>query len=622
VISLVGDAWAGYADRGQITADEIHVWLHEIPSAERVVSPHRAARSGDATGGANDALRWIQPVKMFADGSVRIDSPQLNGAVKRMEAFFRDSAAIAPNPVGAPAAGGIAQTSPTATGRAPLERSPLAQRDPGGPQSHYEIKRAGLLRAWLTSGRQAQLEHVYMKDDVDFAQTPPPNATEPPLEVIGDEVQVFHAPDAEITVQGHPAQVAAQGLGMFGAEIKLDRPANRLWIDGAGRMTWDGSRDLQANQNAAAGSDVDGISSDGPMDIDWRDKMLFDGKTASFAGDVVSHRVGSRIDADGRRSQLTQTVRTPALEVALHERVDFADLRSANRPAERRQMEQMRCHGEVQLENRELFDGHPSALEQMQIRDLVVNGITGETSSQGPGRLYSWRLGAPSAMLTPPRGQTASAPARPNNQLQAIPVGSTNAGRAKSDEPQINYLDVQFQNGIKGNVLGRRTLTFLDQVRSIYGPVAAWDGRLDPDDPHGLAPQAMLLTCDQLTVSEGPERAKGGRAAMELEAIGNTRTDGQQATGEMFTAQAARLSYSEDKGMLILQGDGRSDAQLFRQERPGAEPQRLQTGEIQYWPATGRTNMPNARSLSGSQLIAPIPSRPAAQPKTGTGFAR
>ena len=37
----------------------------------------------------------------------------------------------------------------------------------------------------------------------------------------------------------------------------------------------------------------------------------------------------------------------------------------------------------------------------------------------------------------------------------------------------------------------------------------------------------------------------------------------------MFTARAARISYDQKKDLLILEGDGRTDAELYRQLTPG-----------------------------------------------------
>ncbi len=622
VISLTGNAHASYAGNGEIAAEEIHVWLYETPPNQRVGLPPRSRGRTDASGGSNNALAWISPVKMFADGGVHIESTQLSGTVKRMEAWFQDAATQS-------SADAMTRGNrmPAADGRQPLERVPATAQTNGNPRPHYEIKRGGLLQAWLTNGQQATLEHVELKDDVWFAESPTADDTQKPLEVLGDAVQVLRANalNTEMTVQGRPAQVGGRGLMMFGQAVHIDRGANRLWIDGAGRMTWSANPQTQnrnAPGNANSAAPGDGAPTDGPMDIDWRDRMSFDGLTALYEGDVVGHRVENRVEPDGARSQLTQTIRTAALEVTLHDRVNFAEVRAPDRSQNPAQMELMKCHGDVQLENRQLMDGHPAALDQMKLTDLVVNRITGETTSQGPGRVFSWRLGSPSAMLNPTAGAANRTPAKSGNPVAAIPVASTSANQATATKTQINYLDVQFQNGITGNVLGRRQLTFHDQVRSLYGPVPAWDARLDPDNPNGPSPQSTLLTCDQLTVNEAGPASNGIRSQLELDAAGNIRVEGRGPAGDMFTAQAAHLTYTQAKDMLVLQGDGRSDAQLFRQERPGAVSQHLRAGEIQYWPSAQRTYIPSVRSMDASQFAAPRPNPPAARPAAGTGVAR
>src|SRR5262249_45290665 len=80
VISLLGDAQASFADRGEISAPEIHLWLHEtLPAAPST-----------PTRGAPRQAERIRPIKMLADGGVHIESPQLGGTIKRLEAWFRD----------------------------------------------------------------------------------------------------------------------------------------------------------------------------------------------------------------------------------------------------------------------------------------------------------------------------------------------------------------------------------------------------------------------------------------------------------------------------------------------------------------------------------------------------
>ena len=67
---------------------------------------------------------------------------------------------------------------------------------------------------------------------------------------------------------------------------------------------------------------------------------------------------------------------------------------------------------------------------------------------------------------------------------------------------------------------------------------------------------------------------------MEMEAIGNVSVE-----GATFQALANRMTYAEAKDLLVLEGDGRDDAELYRQERVGRRranraPARFSIGEL------------------------------------------
>ena len=81
VVSLVGDAHASATSEGEISADAIHLWLFESP-------PQPDAPKAQST---------IQPVKMLADGNVHLESPQLSGAIGRLEAWFRQASPTGPS---------------------------------------------------------------------------------------------------------------------------------------------------------------------------------------------------------------------------------------------------------------------------------------------------------------------------------------------------------------------------------------------------------------------------------------------------------------------------------------------------------------------------------------------
>jgi hypothetical protein len=74
--------------------------------------------------------------------------------------------------------------------------------------------------------------------------------------------------------------------------------------------------------------------------------------------------------------------------------------------------------------------------------------------------------------------------------------------------------------------------------------------------------------------------------------------------GTDFVARADRLTYKSTTDRLILEGNGRTPAEILRQARPGARPEKTAAGRISYWPKTQRIQIDDFRSLDFSMLQA------------------
>ncbi len=155
-------------------------------------------------------------------------------------------------------------------------------------------------------------------------------------------------------------------------------------------------------------------------------------------------------------------------------------------------------------------------------------------------------------------------------------------------EDSLTYLHVTFERGISGDV-NRHEVTFADQVKTVYGPVLRWQDKLDPEKP---GPQGIIMSCDQLTVREMPSTLRNDRGTMEMEALGNTLVEGQA-----FTARAPRLTYAEAKDLLVFEGNGQTDAELFRQLAPGLPATKASARKIMYWQGSNRAEVDDARHL-------------------------
>jgi hypothetical protein len=244
----------------------------------------------------------------------------------------------------------------------------------------------------------------------------------------------------------------------------------------------------------------------------------------------------------------------------------------------------------VAMEGRELDKRGQASIERMQLVDLAVNLVTGAISGSGPGRVTSVRRGSADRLMPAVPGLPGGRPAAPKPPPQG-----------PGPEP-LSYLDIRFQSGITGNI-HRRQLTFDDQVRTIYGPVPDWESTLDSDNLAALGPRGIKLNCNKLSVAH-VAAPTGTARFVELEAVGNTLIENQS-----FNAQAPVVRYAEMKGLLILEGDGFTDASLFRRLHPGNPAQEYHARQIQYWLTTGNVQ---------SEGVSPIQfDQPAKRPPAG-----
>ena len=137
-------------------------------------------------------------------------------------------------------------------------------------------------------------------------------------------------------------------------------------------------------------------------------------------------------------------------------------------------------------------------------------------------------------------------------------------------------------------------MTFRGDIRSLYGPVNGWDDQISTARHEDLRPQTVRMKCQQLDVFQLPGQPKD---KVELVATGNTHVEGKSTEGQLFAAQAHRLSYHQSKDLMMLQGDGQSDAQLWYQQTPGMKPSRLPAQQIRYWPRANRYQLAGASML-------------------------
>ena len=628
VISLEGQTVSQMTGMGKLAAEEVHVWLREdmVPRAP-------ATPTNPANADGKPKLRpKLAPQRMMARGGVDIRSPQLNGRTEKLEAWFVEAAPrapmqqqggvahvvhpaaahmqpahpgavysgaiqayaaypgphpgsmsngsmsnVVPRPVPSPypttgAPPGMAMRAaqpapiqPRAIPPQPQYQQQFRPQIPGQqlpqpqpqPQQQFDV-RGDLVRVEMrVIGEEMELSEVVVDGNARLHETQTPKPGERPMLVTGDRIHaVQQQPNAAVvTVVGKPGHVEGRGLALDGAAVNLDQAANKVWIDGPGQMTLLAERGLQGEP----------LDQPVPLVVDWQGSMQFDGQQATFEREVVA------------RHQQEQ-LQTQTLEVLFTERVSFI---RQERPNTRPEVAVIRCRHGVHMQRRTLDErGQPDSYEQMQTADLTIDQRTGGVFGSGPGWLkrvgYNQRTGD-SSPLASGRGALAGA-----------------AASSPQKEKQLTYLRVDFNRSLTGNIR-RRQMIFGDTVETVYAPIPTWDTVVNPNHTDQLGPEGVALSCRQMTVTQ--MQAAQDQKWFELVAEGNTVVEGQT-----FTANAQRMTYTEDKGLLVLEGTPRTAAELWRQEKVGSKVSRAAARKIMFWVDTNRIEVDGAEFLDLSQM--------------------
>ncbi|MGA2033279.1 MAG: hypothetical protein ABSG68_13555 [Thermoguttaceae bacterium] len=549
VITLSGGSELSFIGIGQLSARDIELRLLELPDAK-------------------DARSRYQPERLLARGAARIESPQLSSAVEQLEVHFEPGAvqgAKGDSPISAATKqGSVPEIGTVSFGNAAAPRTASAFAPPttleslpphaaavaAPPQQHIEVLGRSLYAKAFVQDQRSELTELTVDGNVHFAETRTAQPNDKPLLVTGNQLHVTDAsrPTTLVTVLGAPAYFEGRGMSLSGPNINLDRGNNHLWIAGPGRM------------NVLVDRDMEGRPMNKPsnLQVDWQTKMDFDGGTAHFEGGVLARGP-------------TQQLQTQSLEVGFEQPIRFSEPHLEQPP----KVERIVCRGGALLEN-DSYDaaGLPQSHDRMGVTDLGVNLKNGALTAGGPGWLTSVRRGGAEGMFptAAPLSGGAAAAAPPG-----APAKSRNAD-------QLTCLDLRFQGSITGNILRRET-TFRDRVRAAYAPVPTWWSTLPGDDPALFGPNGVILHCEQLSVNDMTPRGSPNRA-VELLATGNV-----VAESTVFTARGIRMSYAEIKDLLILEGDGRTDAELYRQQHPGSTESRAAAQKIFFWPKTNRVSV-------------------------------
>jgi hypothetical protein len=572
----------------------MHLWLDIVrPDAAATPAPRSAVDGPD--------LSRVRPSRLLARGMVEADAEQVEARTDRLELWFRGQpappAAAAPQaaPQATPQVAAAPAAPPGPARPAPQRAAPKpAPEEPLAPRGKFQVTAALVRGMVLMSATGSQLDELSMEGQVRLVEQPlaAPLAgpVEPGLEILGDQLQLSRASrfDARAIVSGRPARVQGRGFDLVGPLVEFDRGRGRITVDGAGTLTVPmaaggaGFEGFSFTAPAAPAAPPVAAAGPGKLDVSWQGRMDFDGLTARFVDRVVT-QAGSA------------TVKAGSLDVVFNRPFDLA-AGTPRRGGPQPEVARIACGSGVKIESESVAQDGGRSRERLFARDLTVDRVTGDVTGNGPGRLTSTRFGEAPALGLAEGPQAGGVAAQPVS--------------APRRAPGLTYLGVDFQRGLRGNI-NRKAMEFHQRVEAIWGPVASWDAALDSHAAGGLPAGSVTVNCDVLGLGQVAALPGRDRPSIELAAGGNVLVE-----GESFTARSARLSWSEAKDLLVFEGDGRSDAQLFRQLRAGSQPSSASAGKILYWRALNRVDVEDARYLDLDQLRAgggaapPLPGPP------------
>jgi hypothetical protein len=398
-----------------------------------------------------------------------------------------------------------------------------------------------------------------------------------------------------MVVLGQPAHVRDRGAHIEGGRIVFNRVRNTADVEGPGRLQ------LPIQQNGAT-PDGDQIvrtstSSDPspPLDVEWRQKMHFDGKTAHFFVNVHT----SMIDA-----QSQSEIRCLNMDVTLTKPFSFAQEQPKSE-ADRPSVDTVFCQGDVVFESRATQDGHPSEERHGQFMDLVFHKLTGKCTASGPGRLRVWRRNenGQSAVSqftnvrsnAPPKARKTTAWEFEQVRFSGPMEGDFSDLMAGRTRPRPKSAPTVQTTAGSTSILatnGAWTTVFHDHVEVLYGPVDQPKELVSRDE---LSEEAGCLLCEFLQVMQHPQTAEDPQH-IEMLARGNAKIE-----GKTFSGEADMITYDGSKTQYVLIGDSAGPARLWRQVKIGAESGKNEANRIWFNPVTHKVKEDAARKLDMAQ---------------------
>ncbi len=495
--------------------------------------------------------REFQPRQLQARDNVVIISPQMSA---QTDSFVVDFSADSAQPTElAKPAKSLRRVRPASTEvNPPKIETPKPTAEPLQLRADHIRAKVSLKsdpnNATKANDLQTELSEVWTEGAVRIEQ--PQKGSEEPLLVTGDRLHMRNASrngQQVLHIIGQPAEVVARGFDIKGNDVFLDRQNNRTWIEGAGELGLLVKNDFENGK----------LDTPARLTVWWKEKMLFDGQTATFLGNVKSVLRDSRLNCE-------------EMEVVLMERFSF---QVDSGPSQQAEVRQVICKDGVEIDHTLYVDNALSEIRRGHFATLTLDQQTGRMDAVGPGEISMWRPGRGKRAALAPR-----AVAQANRPLE-------------SEVSSWEFTCINFFGKTVGNLRERQT-KFQDRVHIIYGPVT---NPLDTIDPDHLPKDGGVMECDALQILQR-KKTNSQKPFVELEAKGNAKLEGRT-----FNARADEITFDESKELYTLRATGNRQATIWRQSTLNGEPSEASAKIWKFIPSTNFLKADQSTGIRSTQ---------------------
>lgn len=564
-----------------LKGDVLKVWLEEAPAKQ-------------AGGAAKSETR--RPRHLEATGNVTARSRDMNvHDTGRLVVWFKDVEAPAANlPAPRPTAttpGGAAAPFnpplPQPLPRGPEQAATLTSKSApprpgvGGPQLAAPDKReaprpfdlsARSVEAWvLRAAKGSSIDQLWCEGSVHVRQDPA-KAEEKGTEVKGETLRMTGTGGGNynLVVTGDLAELQTDKIYIVGPEVNIEQATNKAWVVGDGAMKMDSETNFQGEV----------LDKAVPLTVHWSKRMLFNGEVAAFYGNIQATQEKARLACQGLQVYFTKPI----------------SLKQGNRTDTPARVRNLVCDREVRIEDSAFEGDRLMKYQRLEAPTVSMDALEPDENALGPragakpksgnavqawgpGNIRIWEPGSGAEPLAPK-------PATPRST-------STKPAAPPAETMRMTYVAFGKMTANSKRGTAQFWTTEHSAVQVLHIPCSRHDALINLDTilAVDLPENSLYIKCGRLKVLDALEAGKPNK---QMEAHEMVRIHGRG-----FWANADSVYYNEQKQQIILEGKESGHAVLYKTDRPGAKPQRIEGKKLIYNRATGEINGQGVTSTSG-----------------------